>query len=154
MEQPLEPGQPVARTRAPDRHVVLFDGQCRFCRAQSQNLLRLARPGAVEVRDFQQPGVLDAFPGITHAACMAAMHLVAPDGRVYRGFEAAVRAVATRPLVGRAAYLYYLPGLRWLCDRLYAVIAANRYRLWGRVEECTEGTCALHLRPRGPERAR
>jgi predicted DCC family thiol-disulfide oxidoreductase YuxK len=82
---------------------------------------------------------------------MQAMHLVMPDGRVYRGFEAAVRAVATRPVIGRIAYLYYLPGLRQLCDLIYSFIAKYRYRLLGKAVakgECASGTCALHARPR------
>jgi predicted DCC family thiol-disulfide oxidoreductase YuxK len=133
--------------------VVLYDGHCKFCTAQSRNLLKLARPGAVELLDFQAPGVLDRFPGITHEACMRAMQLVTPGGRVYSGFEAAVRAVATRPVLGRLAYLYYLPGLRQACDLLYRVVARYRYRLLGRaVAEgaCEGGSCALHA----PQRVR
>jgi predicted DCC family thiol-disulfide oxidoreductase YuxK len=129
-------------------YVVLYDGQCRFCTGQMQNLLRLARPGAVRAVDFQAPGALDHFPSLSHDACMQAMHLVTPDGRIYRGFEAAVQAVATRRWLLPLAYGYYLPGIRWLCDGIYAWIAAHRYRLLGRTA-CPEGTCALHARPRG-----
>jgi predicted DCC family thiol-disulfide oxidoreductase YuxK len=130
---------------------VLYDGHCKFCTAQSRNLVALAKRGAVEAVNFQAPGALEHFPGLTHDACMTAMHLIAPDGRVYRGFEAAVQAVATRPIFGRLAYLYYLPGLRQLLDRLYAYIAANRYRFWGKppsADDCPDGTCSLHARPR------
>lgn len=126
-------------------HVVLYDGHCKFCSAGARKLLRLARPGAIELRNFQQPGVLDAIPQLTHEQCMKQMYLVTPDGRTYGGFEAAVQAVATRPLLGKAAYLYYVPGLRLLLDALYRLIAANRYRLMGKQEACDGGTCALHL---------
>ena len=111
-------------------------------------LLAFARPGAVEAVSFQEPGALDRFPGVTRDACMRQMILVAPDGRVYGGFEAAVRAVATRPAVGRLAYLYYLPGLRLVCDLVYALIAANRYRIRGKTPaagDCAGGTCELHF---------
>jgi predicted DCC family thiol-disulfide oxidoreductase YuxK len=129
----------------PRKHIVLYDGHCRFCEAGSKRLITLARPGAVEAIDFQLPGALDRFPGITHEACMQAMHLIAPDGRVYRGVEAAVRAVATRPLLGLLARVYYLPGIRQLCDWLYAHIAARRYRILGRT--CPDGACSLHAGP-------
>jgi predicted DCC family thiol-disulfide oxidoreductase YuxK len=82
---------------------------------------------------------------------MEAMHLATADGRVYRGFEAAVRAVATRPVVGWPAYRYYLPGVRLLLDVLYRPVATYRYRLMGKAVAaggCEAGTCALHLRPR------
>jgi predicted DCC family thiol-disulfide oxidoreductase YuxK len=132
----------------PGRYVVLYDGQCKFCDAGSRRLVRMARPGAVERVDFQQPGALDPFPGLTHDACMKQMYLVAPDGRLYAGFEAAVRAVATRRGVGWIAYLYYIPGIRQLFDLLYRRIAARRYRLFGKqlaAGECHQGACAVHL---------
>jgi predicted DCC family thiol-disulfide oxidoreductase YuxK len=138
-------------TAPPGTNVVLYDGLCRFCTAQSKNLAALARRGAVEMVNFQEPGVLDRFPGLTHELCMQAMVLVTPEGRVVRGFEAAVRAVATRPILKYFAYLYYVPGFRQLCDLAYRVIAANRYRIMGKsVAEhgCEGGTCALHFPPR------
>jgi len=108
-------------------------------------LLALARPGAVEAVDFQMPGALERFPGVTHEACMRRMHLVTPDGKVYAGFEAAIRALATRPVMRAIVWAYYLPPVRFAFDHLYAAIAANRYRILGRTTECPEGTCAVHL---------
>jgi predicted DCC family thiol-disulfide oxidoreductase YuxK len=137
------------RTLPPGERIVLYDGNCVFCRGQLKNLVRLARPGAIEPTDFQQPGALDRFPGVTHAACMQAMQLVTPDGRVYSAFEAAVRAVATRRPIGLIAYFYYVPGLRILFDAAYAIIAAQRYRIAGRqfaAGACAEGdACAVHF---------
>ncbi len=137
-------------TAPPDRYVVLYDGLCRFCSVQVKNLLALARPGTLEAVSFQDAEQLRRFPGLTHEVCMQAMHLVTPDGRVYRGCEAAVQALATRPWLGRLARVYYVPGIRQLCDRVYAFIAANRYRIAG---TCEEGTCALHAGagPRSPQ---
>src|ERR1700736_5884289 len=88
------------QTAPPGRHVVLYDGLCQFCTAGAKKLSKLARPGAVELVNFQEPGVLDRFPGVPWEACMRRMHLVTPEGRVYGGFEAAVQAVATRPVLG------------------------------------------------------
>lgn len=132
----------------PGQYVILYDGHCKFCTAQTKNLLSLARQGAVVAVDFQQPGVLDRYPGITLEACMEAMHLVTPNGQVYRGFEAAVQVVATRPVLGWMTCLYYLPGLRQLCDALYRLIARNRYRLMGKAVAagaCDGGTCSMHF---------
>jgi predicted DCC family thiol-disulfide oxidoreductase YuxK len=78
---------------------------------------------------------------------MKAMHLVTPDGRVFLGAEAIVQALATRPLFAWAAPVYYLPGLRQLLNGLYAFIAANRYRFWGKSAssgECESGACRIH----------
>lgn len=130
------------------RSVVLYDGHCKFCTAGAKKLAALARPGTLDLVSFQEPGALDPFPGLTHEACMRQLHLVTPDGRVYGGFEAAVQALVTRPLLGLLARAYYLPGLRQLCDALYRRIAANRYRILGKAVAagaCDGGTCSLHL---------
>src|SRR5205823_1170141 len=122
----------------------------------ARKLVALARAGAVEAVSFQEPGVLERFPGLTHEACMQAMYLITPDGRRFRGFEAAVQAVATRPVLGLVAQVYYLPGIRQLCDRLYAWVAANRYRFLGKTaaaDTSTEGTCSLHF-PQAPQTPR
>lgn len=140
----------IVRTEPPGSYIVLYDGHCRFCTAQSKNVLALARPGAVAAMSFQEPGVLERFPGLTHEACMQAMQLITPDGRVISGFEAAVQAVATRALLKPVAYLYYAPGIRQLCDLLYRWVAARRYRIMGKTtgaEGCEGGTCSLHARP-------
>lgn len=136
------------RTTPPGKYVILYDGRCRFCTAGARRLESWMRRASVERADFQQPAILARFPGLSYETCMERLHLVAPDGRVFGSVEAIVQALATRGVLGRLAYLYYLPGLRWLLDRLYKLIAANRYRLFGRAVaagQCEGGTCALHV---------
>src|SRR5688572_16167235 len=115
-------------TTPPGKHVVIYDGHCKFCIANMKLLQRAARKNALTPLSFQDTGVLDQFPGLTHEMCMDAMYLITPEGRMYRGAEAAAQAIATRPILGKVAYLYYLPGLRWISDRIYALIAKHRYK--------------------------
>jgi len=78
---------------------------------------------------------------------MKAMHLVTPDGQVFRGPEAIVRALATRPILVWVRSLYYLPGLRQIVNWIYAFFAANRYRFWGKtlsLEGCDSHACHIH----------
>jgi predicted DCC family thiol-disulfide oxidoreductase YuxK len=145
---PKDTAMTTTQTTPPGKHVLLYDGLCKFCTAGSRRLVGWMGPVEVELLDFQRPGALDRFPGLTHDACMQAMQLVMPDGRVYQGFEAAVRAFGTRRFLGRLAFVYYVPGLRQLLDWLYARVAANRYRIMGKAiaaGECEGGTCALHI---------
>ncbi len=132
------------RTSPPPRPVVLYDGHCRFCVAQMRRLARLLPDGAYDALDFQEPGVLERFPGLTHDEAMRALQFVAADGRVYPGLEGVSRALALRPL-GKLALAYYAPGLRQLGDAIYAAIARRRYRL--AAADCDGGTCALHAPP-------
>jgi predicted DCC family thiol-disulfide oxidoreductase YuxK len=137
----------VQQTAPPGRYVVLYDGLCPFCTSGAKKLSRLAKPGVLDLVSFQAPGALDQFPGVSFDACMRRMHLVTPEGRVYGGVEAVVRALATRPLLGWIVHVYSLPGLKPVLDRVYEFIAANRYRIMGKgaaQQECNHGTCVLH----------
>ncbi len=125
--------------------VLLYDGHCRLCIAGARRLAGWGGPGAIELADFQDPGVLERFPDLTHGQCMQAMHLVEPQGRVFRAAEAVVAVLLTRGRLFAWARLYYLPGLRTLVDRAYEWVARNRYRLMGRAE-CAHADCALHFR--------
>lgn len=138
-----EPPISTEATTPPGRNVVLYDGNCRLCVAASARLVRLARPGTMERRNFRDVAVLDAFPGVTPEACEVAMHLVLADGRVFAGAEAAARAFGTRPVLGVLARLYYVPGVRQLADVVYRWIARNRFRWFGRASHCDDGTCKL-----------
>lgn len=143
-----EPPVAVEQTTPPGRNVLLYDGLCKFCTAGAKQLLAWSPPGSVELVSFQEPGVLERFPGVSHEACMRQMYLVTANGQVYGGVAAAVEVIALRPVVGWLAYGYYLPGVRLMCDAVYALIAANRYRIMGKAiaaGECEGGTCALHL---------
>jgi predicted DCC family thiol-disulfide oxidoreductase YuxK len=123
---------------------VLYDGQCRFCTSSAHSLRRWIGPDHVVLADFQAPGVLDGYAGISRDACMKRMHVVMPNGRIFAGPEAFARMFATLRWIGWAAWVYYVPGLRQLANVVYDVIARYRYRLFGRTEVCEDGTCHLH----------
>jgi predicted DCC family thiol-disulfide oxidoreductase YuxK len=123
---------------------LLYDGDCRFCTRSARQIERRFGKANVSLRNFQEPGALDPYPTVTHDAAMEIMHIVTAAGRVFAGAEAWARIVATVPVVGWLAWLYYVPGLRQLADVTYAAIARHRYRLFGRTEACESGTCHLH----------
>ena len=74
---------------------------------------------------------------------MRHMILVGPDGHTCFGAEAIVRALATRGGIARIGFLYYIPGIRQLCNLLYAAVARVRYYLPGKARNCPSGTCRL-----------
>jgi predicted DCC family thiol-disulfide oxidoreductase YuxK len=83
----------------------------------------------VEAVSLHDPDLAKRFPALSREELRKALHLITPSGRVYAGFEAAVRVVAMGRFPGKLAFLYYLPGLHWLLDRAYSWLAARRYRL-------------------------
>ncbi len=125
--------------------VLLYDGHCPFCRAQVENLKKIAGRRFIP-ESFQDKGVLKRFPGVTYEACMQEIKLVTGDGRVLGGAAAIFFTLSLAPWLRPLRWIYPLPGLRQLLDWGYARVAENRYRI--QAADCPDGTCRLH-----PEKA-
>lgn len=132
---------------APGKAVVLFDGDCPFCRKSVALLKRLdwfGRLHAQNARDTDrlppcaEPLVLDRM--------LDEMHVVPPDRtRALAGFRA-FRWMAWRlpPTLPVAPFLY-LPGVLWAGNRVYRWVAKNRYNL----VPCPADGCPVPLRKPG-----
>jgi predicted DCC family thiol-disulfide oxidoreductase YuxK len=122
--------------------VLLFDGQCLFCIASARRLAAWARPGAVELADFHDPGVHARLAHVRLPEHVT-LTLVGPGGELATGAEATFRTLATRPLWRLVTWLYWVPGLHTLYNAAYALIARHRYRIMGRAGACESGACGL-----------
>ena len=101
-----------------------------MCRASALWLMRLALSnGAVEILPCRAPIRAERFPGITEAACLTAMQLVLPDGRVLAGADAVPDLLRRIRGLAWVAALFALPGMRPLARRVYGWIARNRMRI-------------------------
>ena len=123
---------------------VLYDGECRFCTRSAHTIQRRFGRARVALKNFQEEGALEPYPLVTHDAAMKKMHVVLADGRVFAGAAAFARILASIPVVGWLAYVYYVPGIKQLADLAYALVAKYRYKLFGKTQACDGGTCHLH----------
>jgi predicted DCC family thiol-disulfide oxidoreductase YuxK len=124
-----------------ERWAVLYDGNCQICTRGAEQMRSLAGD-KVDLRNFQDSENLEGLPEIPYADLMDKMHVVAPDGRIFKGAAAIARVAALTPIVGKLALLYYVPGVRQLADFGYTQIAKRRYRL--NAADCENGSCKLH----------
>jgi len=108
----------------PDRPLLVFDGDCGFCRYWLARWRRVVGD-RFDAEPYQQAAA--RFPDLPRDRFRHAVQLVLPDGTVYEGAEAAYRLRALAP--GRsgwlAAYLS-LPGFRPVSDLGYRLIADHR----------------------------
>ena len=92
--------------------------------------------GRVERQPWQQIPERLASLGLNTEDAMAQVWFVTAGGRLYGGAAAVNEALRlvwwARPLT----YLYRLPGIRQLEDKVYRWVAANRYRLPGGTASC------------------
>ena len=119
------------------RAVLIYDADCPMCRASALWLMRLALSrGALEILPCRSSVRAARFPAIGESACLTAMQLVLPDGRVLAGADAVPELLRRIRGLGWLATLFALPGMRLLARRVYGSIARNRMRI----------SCALSLR--------
>ncbi|HYJ06353.1 MAG TPA: lipase maturation factor family protein [Chthoniobacterales bacterium] len=116
---------PHLRVRdAPVKPLLIFDGDCHFCRRWVERWRDLTE-GAVEYAPFQE--VASRFPEIPREAFEKAVHFIERDGTVYRAAEAVFRSLGT-VRGGRALGWCYghVPGFAPVTETGYGFIARNR----------------------------
>jgi predicted DCC family thiol-disulfide oxidoreductase YuxK len=109
---------------APARPLVVFDGDCHFCRRWIERWRELTR-GAVEYAPFQEAA--ERFPEIPRADFEQALHFIEKDGTVHRGADAVFRSLGT-VRAGRALIWCYdhVPGFAPITEAAYRVVARHR----------------------------
>lgn len=110
--------------------VLIYDGECAMCRASALWLMRRAlSAGRLEILPCRSEARLERFPQVAEEACLTAMQLVLPDGRVRAGADAVPELLRRIRGWGWLAGVFDLPGIRPLARRVYAWVARNRMRL-------------------------
>lgn len=132
----LDPATPPPAAAAPNPpRIVLFDGVCAMCSGAVDLLIRLDRDRLFKYAALQ---------GET-AAALRKVHPEIPenidtmaivdDGVVYVRMKGVCRAARYLPWPWKAGYAFFvLPA--WLTNPLYNLVAAWRYRLFGKKESC------------------
>lgn len=111
--------------------IVLYDGDCGFCKRMLAKLLawdRRRRLRPVPLQGAEAEGLL---PGMSEEQRMASWHLVAPDGGVRSGGAAV--APLLRMLPGGAAPAWLADRMPAAADRAYRWVAAHRTTLGRRL---------------------
>ena len=107
-----------------ERPVLLFDGNCGFCRFWIERWRR-ETGDAVEYAPYQEKAA--EFPEISVPEYEKAVQLIMPDGKVYSAAEAVFRTLA---LVGKDRWLKWfyekIPVFRALSEGAYRLVANNR----------------------------
>ena len=125
--------------------ILLYDGVCVLCSRSVTFVLKHEREASIRFVAIQSE----------EGAAMAAAHGVDPeqpdtflfveDGRAYRKSSAVITLLAhLRPPWSFARALRFCPTL--LRDWLYDRVARNRYRLFGKREDCMAPTPELRER--------
>jgi predicted DCC family thiol-disulfide oxidoreductase YuxK len=127
-------------------YTLLYDSDCRICTAQARQLLRYDSEQRIALLPLASSATHTRYPQITPEDAQRWMHIVGPDGRVWRGAEAVRLTLLLLPLGRVLGALLYLPGAMRLAHPLYDWFASNRYRFGGyTATQCDGDACAIHL---------
>lgn len=134
------PPSPVER---PEADVVIYDGQCNFCRAQIERLQWWDCQGKLSYLSLYDPEVSRRWPDMPPERLLEEMCLVDRDGRRHWGPEAFRYLTRRLRRLWWAMPLMHLPGMMLIAKPVYRWISRNRYLIAGRTD-CDSGSCSLH----------
>ena len=116
---------------------LIYDADCAMCRRSALWLMRRAySSGGLEILPCRSPVRQERFPQVKEEACMGAMQLVLPDGRLLSGADAVPELFRRIHGWGWLAGVFALPPVRPVARRVYGWVARNRMRI----------SCALNRR--------
>lgn len=118
------------------RPVLLYDGECAFCRAWVARIRRWDRNDRIELLPAGERSHHADLPDLPDDAVNAAMHLVLPDGRVFAGGRAIPELLRRLPGGGVPRLLFQVPGVPWISGLAYGWVARRRHRFG-----CDDGAC-------------
>jgi predicted DCC family thiol-disulfide oxidoreductase YuxK len=119
------------------RALVFYDGRCGMCSGGQRIVQRLDLVGRTDWVNFRETDRMQAHPEIDLELAEKEMILLTPDGRQRIGYDA-YRWMAWRiPAMWFLAPLMTLPVVSWIGRRVYAWVAANRFRLSGSDHTCS-----------------
>jgi predicted DCC family thiol-disulfide oxidoreductase YuxK len=117
-------------------YTVVYDGACRVCGRLARILARWDDRGCFEIIPSQQHGVRARFPWIPDRAYAESLQLIRrSDWRTWQGAAAIEQLLTVLPRGRWISWIFRIPLVRVIADRLYRWFARNRYHL-GCGEHC------------------
>jgi predicted DCC family thiol-disulfide oxidoreductase YuxK len=120
------------------RPVLIYDGNCAFCRAWVDRIRRWDRRNTIELMPAAERFRVRGLPPLSDAQLDAAMHFVLSDGRVLSGGRAIPELLRLLPGGRLPRLLFHLPGVQRLADVTYGWVARRRHRFG-----CGNGACGV-----------
>jgi predicted DCC family thiol-disulfide oxidoreductase YuxK len=130
----------------PNAAIVIYDGHCKFCTGQVQNLARWDGKGRVAFISLHDPEVARRWPDLTHEMLMDQMYLVDPAGQRYAGAAAFRYLSRNLPLLWILAPIMHIPFTLPIWQFFYRQVAKRRYLMGKTADACDDGGCKVHFK--------
>lgn len=128
-----------------DRPILLFDGVCNLCDASVQEVIKADKKGIFLFASLQSEAAAQLLEGSDLDPAALKSVILYHKGRFYTTSNAILET--TRLLGGAWSLLYIFKIVpRFIRDAVYFWIARNRYKWFGKKEECMIPTPELKER--------
>lgn len=112
-----------------DRPVILYDGQCRFCRWSIKRLIFMDLFAKYQYVDFRQIDDIKSFHAdLTVELCERQVVLIDSRKQLHGGFFVFRKISFSMPMMFPLILVFYFPGMGLIGPIVYHWIARNRYR--------------------------
>lgn len=130
-----------------NKHLVLYDDECPLCTFQMKVLTWLDWLNVAALVPLSSEQAREVAPQLDRETLRSAMHVVTAKGAIYRGARC-IRFLSLRmPLLVPLALLLWVPGVIWIAEHVYQLIANNRLVL-SRVFGCKDACAIMPKRTR------
>ena len=124
------------------RPILYFDGVCNLCNNTVQFIIRHDRKKQFLFASLQSDAGRRALKEYSHTAAGTGSVLLRYKGRYYEQSGATLEVVRLLGGVWRLLYVFVIVP-RFVRDGLYKIVARNRYKWFGKKDECMLPAAAL-----------
>lgn len=110
-------------------YTLVYDGDCRVCTRIAGLVRQWDTRGDIDITPSQATGVPARFPWISAQQYAESIQLIAPDHTTWQGAAAVEQLLTILPRGRWFAWVFHVPLVRPIAERVYRWIARNRYRL-------------------------
>ena len=128
-----------------NRSIILFDGVCNLCNSAIQFVIKRDKRNNFLFASLQSPPGQELLQSYHMPLNNSGSFVLIENGNIYKGSTGALRV--TKKLDGVWPLLYILIIVpKFIRDKVYYWIAKNRYKWFGKKNECMVPTPALKAR--------
>ncbi|MEK7286085.1 MAG: DUF393 domain-containing protein [Nitrospirota bacterium] len=116
----------------------IYDANCRLCVSSKKWIERWDIKNNIQFIPFQSEEAKKKIPDIASLNRLDAMRVISPNGEISLGVSAFRTMLFFLPMGKIIALFFRLPGAFYFANKIYQVIAKNRYDWFGAEHEKTK----------------
>lgn len=128
-----------------EQHIILFDGVCNLCNAAVQFVIKNDRKKLFKFASLQSEIGKSIVAESTINTADTDSFVLYSNGHYYTHSTAALMVLKTLGGTWKVLYAFIIVP-KFLRNAIYKFVAANRYRIFGRKDECLMPTNDLQAR--------